>query len=129
MRIWHSEFAAGREEGVKERPVLIVSAAPQPEGWQRVVVLAITHTPPAEPGLAREVPVVIRRHLRLDDERCWIVLGEANVFQWPGPDLGHSAPGDSLIYERVPPRFCDKLVVEFAALVRAGRARAVQRTG
>ncbi len=127
--LWRSESIAGREEGIKERPVLIVSATPQPEGWERVVVLPITHAPPAGPDLAREIPVAIRRHLRLDDERCWIVVGEANVFHWPGPDLGHSAPGDSLVYERVPPRFFEKVRQEFVTQVRAGRMLAVKRTG
>ena len=125
--LWHSEAVAGREEGVKERPVLIVSATPQPEGWRRVVVLAITHAPPADWDLAVEIPGAIRQHLRLDDGRCWIVLGEANVFHWPGPDLGHSGPGGSLVYERVPPNFLEKVRREFAEAVRVGRARAVKR--
>ena len=126
--LWRSEAIAGREEGIKERPVLIVSATPQPEAWDRVVVLPITHTPPAEPELAREIPATIRQHLRLDDKRCWIALSEANVFHWPGLDLGHSAPGGSLVYERVPPRFLEIVRQGFVVQVRAGRTRVVKRT-
>ena len=66
--------------------------------------------------------------MQLDDERCWIVLAEWNEFVWPGPDLGRSAPGDMLIYERLPPRLFEKIRRRFITTVRAGKAAAVRRT-
>ena len=126
--LWHSDFVEGHEEGHKYRPCVIVSAAPQPEGGQRLLVLPITHSPAARSDLVQEIPVTIRQHLRLDDQRSWIVLTEWNEFQWPGPDLGRSAPGDALIYETLPPRFFEKIRQRFTATVRAGKAAAVKRT-
>ena len=126
--LWHSEFAQGQEEGLKDRPCVIISAVVQAERSERIQVLPITHSPPAGPNLALEIPAAIRRHLRLDDERCWIVLSETNEFRWPGPDLGHSAPGGGLIYERLPPRFFDTIRQRFVAAVKAGKAAPVRRT-
>jgi len=45
-----------------------------------VTVLPISHTPPANPALAVEIPHETKRRLGLDDERSWIVLTEANRF-------------------------------------------------
>jgi len=126
--LWHSESAQGHEEGYKERPCLIVSAEVKAEHQRRVLVVPITHSPPGNRDAAHEIPIAIRRHLQLDDARCWIVLSEANEFQWPGPDLGHSAPGDGLIYERLPPRFFEKIRQRFIATVAAGRTMRVKRT-
>ena len=126
--LWHTEFMDGKEEGLKDRPCLIVSATPQAEGWQRVLVLPITHSTPSDPGLALEIPAAVRRHLRLDDERCWIILSETNEFHWPGPDLGHSAPGNALVYERVPPRLFEKIRQRFIAAITAGQSARVRRT-
>jgi hypothetical protein len=51
-----------------------------------VVVLPITHSPPADPASAVEIPVAVKRHLGLDAERSWIVVAEGNEFDWPGYD-------------------------------------------
>jgi len=127
--LWHEQRKRGQEEGHKERPCLILGTEREADGSLLIVVLPITHAPPVDPELAKEVPAAVRKHLQLDDERCWIVLGEANIFYWPGMDLCRSAPGDSLVYERVPPRLFEKVRREYLALARAGRARAVKRTG
>jgi hypothetical protein len=126
--LWHTEFMDGKEEGLKHRPCVIVSATPQAEGWQRVLALPITHSPPSDPDLVQEIPVVVRRHLRLDDERSWIILSETSEFHWPGPDLGHSAPGSALVYERLPPRFFEKIRQRFIATITAGRTACIRRT-
>ena len=128
--LWHSEYLSGQEEGLKDRPCVIISATPQPGGWQRVLVLPITHSPPSSLDLVQEIPVTVRQHLRLDDERCWIILSEMNEFHWPGPDLGRSAPGHELVYERLPPRFFEKIRQRFIATITAcaGRATRVRRT-
>jgi hypothetical protein len=39
-----------------------------------VTVLPISHTPPADPELAVELPAATKRRLGLDDERSWVVL-------------------------------------------------------
>jgi hypothetical protein len=38
------------------------------EDGEQVTVLPISHTPPAEPKLAVEIPALVKRPLELDDE-------------------------------------------------------------
>ena len=86
--LWHYEHGAGRDEGRKDRPSVIVLAIERPANDTTVVVvLPITHTPPADPVGAVEIPAAVKRHLGLDDERSWIVVTEGNEFDWPGYDL------------------------------------------
>ena len=77
----------GREEGSKDRPCAIVMAVLDEDGEQEVLVLPVTHSPPANPADAVEIPAETKTRLRLDSERSWIVIAEANAFIWPGPDL------------------------------------------
>ena len=54
-----------------------------------------------------EIPAVVKARLGLDGERSWIVVDEANVFAWPGPDL-RMLPGqgaESSAYGFLPPGF------------------------
>ena len=94
--LWHREHLAGREEGQKDRPCAIVAALRPAEdaGETRVLVLPVTHSPPAQPALAVEIPTPVKERLRLDADRSWVVLSEWNEFVWPGPDLRRAPGGD-----------------------------------
>jgi hypothetical protein len=94
--LWHSEHLAGREEGQKDRPCAIVAALrPADEaGETRVLVLPVTHSPPAQPVLAVEIPAPVKERLRLDADCSWVVVSEWNEFVWPGPDLRRAPGGD-----------------------------------
>ena len=62
-------------------------------GDRVVTVLPITHSVPADPELAVEIPAAVKRRLRLDDDRSWVVLTEND--QGPGYtaiDIGASLP-------------------------------------
>lgn len=122
--LWNSEHAAGREEGVKDRPCAIVLAIP----GKNVVVLPITHNPPDVAAI--EVPQDVKRRLGLDLERSWIILAEANLFAWPGPDLRPAINGDpsSVVYGLLPRNFFRVVRDEFVRGVRSRRLRVVQRT-
>ena len=93
--LWASGYARGQEDGVKDRPCAVVLAITNGAGDQVVTVLPISHTPPSDPLLAVEIPAAVKRRLRLDDGRSWVVLAEANRFTWPGPDLRPLRPGDA----------------------------------
>jgi hypothetical protein len=56
-------------------------------GDEVVPVLPITHLPPSDPALVIELSHGTKRRLGHDDERSWVVIAEANSFNWPGPDL------------------------------------------
>jgi prevent-host-death family protein len=42
---------------------------------------------PSLPQFGIELPGRVKRRLKLDDARSWVVLSEWNEFVWPGPDL------------------------------------------
>ncbi len=105
--LWKREFDAGRDEGSKDRPCAIVMAVRDEDGERQVWVLPITHSPPANPADAIEIPTATKNRLGLDSERSWVVITEANEFSWPGPDL-RPVPGrdaSTIAYGALPPRF------------------------
>jgi hypothetical protein len=128
--LWARERDQGREEGVKDRPCAVLLATRTDEGDLRVIVLPITHRPPADPEGAVEIPLATKRRLGLDDDRSWIVLTEGNAFAWPGPDL-RFAPGggpESLAYGFLPASLFNTVRERFLALHEKNRARFVSRT-
>ena len=103
--VWHREHLAGRTEGSKARPsVIILAIMRKGEEDARVVVLPITHSPPEYPGTAVEIPLAVKTHLGLDSERSWIVVTEGNEFIWPGYDLRKLPHSDRYDYGFLPPR-------------------------
>ena len=94
-----------------------------------VTVVPVTHTPPADPVAAIEIPPAIKVHLGLDQAPCWIVISEVNDFVWPGPDL-RPIPGKSpprVEYGVPPPRFFKRVRDQLIALREARRSRTVVR--
>ncbi len=128
--LWQAEHARGQEEGVKDRPCAIVLTTATEDGQQSVTVLAVTHTPPVDEHLAVEIPPAIKRRLRLDEARSWVVLSEANRFTWPGPDLRPAKPGDasSAVYGPLPYRFFETIRMKFIAALKARRTAMVRRS-
>jgi hypothetical protein len=104
--LWAREHGLGAEEGLKDRPCAIVAARQFVEGREVVTVVPVTHSPPADPADAVEIPPAVKAHLGLDDMPSWIVVTETNDFLWPGPDL-RPVPGKPgrFHYGMLPPRF------------------------
>ena len=129
--LWHDEYIAGRDEGVKDRPCAIIAAVSVGENQQtRVLVLPITHTPPERMELAVEIPAKVKQRLGLDDDRSWIVLSEWNDFVWPGPDLRSiaGARGRRTAYGPLPPSLFQVVRDRFVSLVTARASKPVHRT-
>jgi hypothetical protein len=124
------EHAAGKEEGIKDRPCAIVLMLTDEDGDRVITVLPITHSPPANPAEAVEIPTESKQRLGLDSARSWVVLTEANRFVWPGPDLRPSVSGDtaSVAYGALPHALFTDIRRKFAAAVRNRLVRAVVRT-
>ena len=105
--LWRREASGGQEEGRKDRPCAVILVVPVAESGSQVVVLPVTHTPPTDPATAVEIPLGVKANLKLDSERSWIVLDEANEFLWPGFDI-RPVPGATparIDYGVLPPRF------------------------
>jgi hypothetical protein len=115
---------------VKDRPCAVVMVVTGEEGSDVVTVLPITHSPPAEPSAAIEIPHATKRRLGLDDERSWIVLSEANRFTWPGPDLRMTPTGDpqSVAYGLLPRALFREVSKRFGDAIETRLARLVERT-
>ncbi len=105
--LWARDHRKGADEGSKTRPCAIVAARQVIEGHEVVTVVPVTHSPPADPADAVEIPAALKAHLGLDDMPSWIVVTETNDFLWPGPDLRPVAGGraNRFDYGMLPPRF------------------------
>lgn len=126
--LWHHEHEAGREEGRKDRPSVVVLTVERPANDTTVVVvLPITHAPLADSAAAVEIPASVKRHLRLDDERSWIVVAEGNEFDWPGYDLRKIGRTDRYDYGYLPPRFFDQIIKAFVSWHRARKVKLTSR--
>lgn len=128
--LWHREAQQGREEGVKDRPCAVVLAIQDEENRTRVYALPITHSPPAAGEDAIEIPQPVKARLGLDSERSWVVVTEANIFAWPGPDLRlvQGKGPESAAYGFLPPGFFRVVRDRFLATRRDRRAALVPRT-
>jgi hypothetical protein len=128
--LWYREAQAGREEGVKDRPVVVVVAIEKlPHGTQLLVV-PITTRPPRAENVAIEMPARVQRHLGLGDSPCWIVADEYNVFTWPGPDIRPILRGDEISprYGAIPAKLFEQLRSRMERLARSGGLKGTTRT-
>jgi hypothetical protein len=127
--LWRHEALRGLEEGSKDRPCAVVLARRDEDGQTRVYVLPVTHSPPSS-AAAVEIPPSVKQRLGLDEQRSWIVVTEANVFVWPGPDL-RPIPGkgpESAAYGFLPPKLFNIVRDRFLACARRRKAGLVGRS-
>lgn len=127
--LWHREHRAGRDEGVKDRPCVIVLAMQGEVGGEMTVrVVTVTHSAPDRPICAVELPSAVKRHLGLDAARSWVMVDEVNEFSWPGFDLRPIAGSrDTYIYGLLPPRLFDALLAGLAEVWANGQGRTTPR--
>ena len=129
--LWRSERDTGRRDARKTRPcAVIVIMRSASDGSLTAVVCAVTHTPPASPDDAVEIPLGVRKAVGLDERPQWIVTSEYNSFRWPGLDLlpvgsGPGEPKDG--YGFLPPRLFARVVASLRANVARGGARQTDR--
>jgi hypothetical protein len=95
-----------------------------------VLVLPVTHSSPDRAEFAVELPARVKRELRLDDARSWVVLSEWNEFVWPGPDLRRLPDADdsSVAYGMLPANLFTTIRIQFLALIEAEAVAPVRRT-
>jgi hypothetical protein len=126
--LWRHESEAGREEGRKARPCVIILAAEQKDSGMVVTVASVTHSPPGNAVCATEIPPAVKRMLGLDAERSWAILNEVNIFTWPGHDL-QPVPGkkDRYDYGFLPPHLFEKIKNGILDLIVTGRTKVVNR--
>lgn len=99
--LWWNEARKGREEGLKDRPCLIVHLRQNEDQDSEVFIAPITHTPPEVPEKAIAIPQATKARLGLDTQASWIITTEVNRFIWPGPDI-RTVPRGGLTYGHLP---------------------------
>jgi hypothetical protein len=95
-----------------------------------VYVLPITHRQPLLAADGLELPQATKLRLGLDGNRSWIIVTEANVFAWPGPDLRFvdGQGPQSMAYGMLPPRLMAAVRERFVERVKSRRAGMTKRT-
>lgn len=127
--LWTHE-APGHDEARKDRPCAVVLVIQSENDDIIVYVVPITSRPPARAADAIELPSKTSRRLKLQDERCWIVLTEVNRFIWPGPYLRpiRTPSGAFYRYGPLPAKLFIKLRDEIVARARHRKLTTVRRT-
>ena len=80
---------------------------------------------------ALELPPDVKRRLRLDEQRSWVICSELNRFVWPGPDLrpvSRQRPG-GFVYGTLPASFMRQVFERLSALRAERKPRIVVRPG
>ena len=67
--LWADEFSRGGEEGVKNRPCVLVAATRRENDQIVAIVVPVTHSPPADPAIAIDLLAATQARLGLDAER------------------------------------------------------------
>ncbi|TCP32377.1 hypothetical protein [Sphingomonas sp. BK235] len=128
--LWKREADRGAEDGRKERPCALLLSQQMRDGRTEVFVLPITHSPPIEPAFAIEIPQAVKRRLKLDDERSWIILSELNRTPWPNQDT-RVVPGskpETIVYGQLPEALYNKVRDRWLELVDQRLVKVVTRT-
>lgn len=125
--LWRKEALRGHEEGRKDRPCAVVASVSVADGVVEVVVLPITHAPPASRDQAIPLPAAVKVRLGLNDDPSWIITTEANQFVWPGPDLRPVRPGGGFSYGYLPEIVTKRMLDQVRADLRRGVLATVRR--
>jgi hypothetical protein len=125
--LWAREAEAGRSSS-KERPACLVAASDETRNPRFVVLLPITHSPPAGGSIGIEIPKEVCAHLGLDEGRSWVIVSEYNVDDWPNAGL-MTVPGKraKFAYGFVPPKLFAAIKTRFLALNAGKRVKSVRR--
>jgi hypothetical protein len=129
--LWADEHAAGREDGRKDRPALVLALTVRLEGdGIQLLVLAVTQTPPRDPADAVPFPAMEKERLGLDDAPSWIVTTEGNAFLWPGPDIRPipARPPGTLTYGQISLAMLRQVARSYLANRQRQRGRLIGRT-
>ena len=125
--LWAHEAEHGQDQG-KDRPSCLVAASDNVMRPRYVVLLPITHTPPAGDAVGVEIPAKVKQSIGLDDAPSWVIISEHNIDEWPNGGLSPvPGKGAGFAYGFIPPGLFAKIKAEFLNLTRQKRSGAVRR--
>ncbi len=125
--LWTHEAAAGLDQG-KTRPTCLIAATDPAVRPRYVVLLPITHTPPAGHTAGIEIPARVKEALGLDDTPSWVIVSEHNIDEWPNAGLS-PLPGQPNVfsYGFIPPGLFAHIKARFLELARSKKSPGVRR--
>lgn len=125
--LWSHEAAAGQDQG-KDRPACLVAASDSLARPRFVVLLPITHTPPAGETIGVESPAAVKQAIGLDEAPSWVIVSEHNIDERPNAGVT-PVPGtiDGFSYGFIPPRLFAAIKARFLELAKEKRSAAVRR--
>jgi hypothetical protein len=128
--VWHREAVSGQEEGLKDRPVVVVVSRKITDGRIQLLVAPVTHRPPEGASEAIEMPKSVKLYLKLDRERSWIVTTELNQFIWPGPDvrIAPNSPDQSPLIGTIPEWLFERIRASIRAQAKTQQVAIAKRT-
>jgi len=95
------EAQAGRDEGAKARPVMVMSVV-----GRRITVMPLTTKGEDNPASSLPIPDPVAKAMGLrGDAGSSLVPGELNAFDWVGHDLRAIDKSGSFLFGRCPPGF------------------------
>jgi hypothetical protein len=125
--LWSDEKAAGRTEGAKARPCIIIAVETRSGDLPRVTVLPVTSQTPRSNTAALAVPDALKTRVELDPSRpAWVVIDQANIFTWPGFDLVPSSNG-SFVRGMITSGLFQQIATAVIATHARGRLRRTDR--
>jgi hypothetical protein len=124
--LWRNEAMAGKDEGRKARPCVIVHKQENQYGQSIVYIAPITHTKPYDLQFSQEIPLATKQRLKLDDEPSWVITNEVNIFTWKGFDL-RPTPSGSLGFGHLPYNLTETIVQQIKQNARNQRLAVTNR--
>jgi hypothetical protein len=107
--LWRRQHAEGIENAAYPRPcVVVIAVQSRVRDALRVLVAPITHSAPRPGQSVIALPPRVKQSLGLDSERSWIVVDEANEFDWPGYDVRPDRSGRT-VYGFLPPKLYEQV--------------------
>lgn len=106
---------------------MVVLATQETGDRVRLLVAPVTHSAPEGAAMAVAVPANVKRDLRLDRARSWIVTSEVNSFRWPGPDV-RVLDDETPFYGAIPDWLFLRVRKSVGVWAGRGKVRVVGRT-
>ena len=119
--LWRRQHLEGAENAAYPRPcVVVVVVRSVDRNALRVLVAPITHSAPRPGQSVIAMPPRVKNALGLDAEQSWIVVDEANEFDWPGYDVRPDHSG-RIVYGFLPPALYERVRTAMLERLMGGR--------
>lgn len=128
--LWHYQARQGVEEGLKDRPSVVVLAVNHHAGNPVITVCPVTSQKPDKLTDYIAIPQRVKAHLGLiDRDHSYIMTTEVNRFTWPGPDLRplEIKGRVDVVYGRIPEHLLDAVKESMITNIERHKLKQISR--